>query len=54
MTVGVDFSSKIVEVDGNQLQLQVWDTVNIGSRSLVRMFTNQSQVTSTAEQLLFF
>lgn len=26
VTVGVDFSSKIVEVDGTPVQLQIWDT----------------------------
>lgn len=39
VTVGVDFSSKSVVVEGKTIQLQIWDTVFKWIYSLARTFT---------------
>ena len=40
-TVGVDFSSKTLDIDGRYVQLQMWDTVMIKLGSLVRTYTDR-------------
>jgi len=41
VTVGVDFSSKMIVVDGQPVQLQIWDTVHITLFSAVRTSTKR-------------
>jgi hypothetical protein len=50
----VDFSSKIVIVDGKPVQLQIWDTVSSASFSVGKIFTRLLQTTFIEEQLQFF
>ena len=36
LTIGVDFGSKIIEIDGEKVKLQIWDTAGQESfRSIV-------------------
>jgi Ras-related protein Rab-2A len=38
LTIGVDFGSKIIEIEGEKIKLQIWDTAGQESfRSIVRL-----------------
>jgi hypothetical protein len=49
VTVGVDFSSKIVLIDEEPVQLQIWDTVIDCSFSVGRIYIRPSPTISIAE-----
>ncbi len=54
VTVGVDFSSKIVTINNEPVQLQIWDTVLMRQPSAGRIFTSPLLQISSRERQLYF
>lgn len=54
VTVGVDFSSKIVTINNEPVQLQIWDTVLMRQLSAVKIFISPLLQISSRERQLYF